>query len=361
VTGPRPLLVAHDADLIDDVLRAAAIAEVEVTVAVDLVAARPHWDSAPVVLVDAGLTADLVTDGSRPILSRRRRLVLLCRGTPAARLWGNASAIGADLVLALPAGERTLVERLAECAEPVAARARIVGVIGGCGGAGATTFAASLAQAAARRPLGAVLVDLDPFGGGLDVALGLEASHGLRWPDLAAVNGRLAPGALHAALPNLRGLAVLSCAPNDEPDLQPGPVRAVLAAARGCGGVVVVDLPRPPSQAGMIGVETADDVLVVLPAEVRAIVAARRLVSVLRPVADHIRVVVRATAALSPRRVAEALALPLAGEISAERWLRRAVDNGRPPLLRRRGPLSLLCDRLLDSWADEERSRAAAA
>jgi secretion/DNA translocation related CpaE-like protein len=367
VTRPRPLLVAHDPDLLDDALRAAAIAEVELDVAVDVVAARPHWDSAPVVLLDAGFAADLVDGGLRPPLPRRRRIILLCRGTPPALVRRYASAIGAESVLELPAAERTLVERLAEWAPAAASRARVVGVIGGCGGAGASTLAASLAQAAGRRPAGAMLVDLDPFGGGIDVALGLEAHLGLRWPDLTTVTGRLSPGALHAALPRLRGLAVLSCAPGGETQLRPGPVRAVLAAARDLAGVIVLDLPRPPSAAGMIGLDLADDVLLVVPADVRAIVAARQVASVLRPATDRVQAVVRPAAALSSRRVAEALALPLAGEMTAERRLRTAAGRGRPLSLRRRGPLSRLCERLLDGWGDldgwrdQERTGPAAA
>jgi secretion/DNA translocation related CpaE-like protein len=361
VTRPRPLLVAHDPDLLDDALRAAAIAEVELDVAVDVVAARPHWDPAPVVLLDARFAAELVDGGVRPPVPRRRRVILLCRGTPAALVWQHASAIGAESVLALPAAERTLVERLAECVPAVVSRARVVGVIGGCGGAGASTFAAGLAQAAGRRPGGAMLVDLDPFGGGIDVALGLEARQGIRWPDLTAVTGRLSPGALHAALPHLRGLAVLSCAPGGEPELRPGSVRAVLAAARDLASVIVLDLPRPPSAAGMVGLDLADDVLLVVPAEVRAIVAARQVASVLRPVTDHVQAVVRTAAALSSRRVAEALALPLAGEMTAERWLRTRVGSGRPLSLRRHGPLDRLCNRLLDGWVVSERSSVAAA
>jgi secretion/DNA translocation related CpaE-like protein len=353
VTGPRPLLVAHNADLLDDVLRAAAVAQVEVDVAVDVVAARSRWLSAPLVLLDADLAGAAV----RPPLPHRRRLVLLCQGTPEARVWGDASTLGADLVLALPAAERTLVERLAECATAVASRARVVGVIGGCGGAGATVLAAGLALAAARRSADAVLIDLDPFGGGIDLALGLEHGHGLRWPDLAAVGGRLSPLALVDALPSLRGLAVLSCARADQDELRPEPVRAVLAAARQGAGLVVLDLPRPLSAAGMAGLDLTDDVLVVVPAEVRAIVAARRIVSVLRPAVDRVRAVVRATAALSPHRVAEAVGLSLAGEMRAERWFRTTVDSGRPALLRRRGPLTALCDRLLDNWTGEQRTR----
>jgi secretion/DNA translocation related CpaE-like protein len=349
VIRPRPLLVTPDADLLDDVLRAAAIAEVEVEVAVDLVAAKAQWSSAPLVLVDAGLAG-----AAQPALPRRRRLVLVCRGTPEAHMWRDASTIGAETVLALPDAERSLVDRLAECSVSAASRGRVVGVIGGCGGAGATVLAASLALAAARRPVGAMLVDLDPFGGGMDLVFGLEDRRGLRWPDLADVGSRVSPEALHGALPRIRGLPVLSCGRPDQPDLRPESVRAILAAARQCAGFVIVDLPRPPSPAGMAAVDVSDDVLIVVPAEVRAVFAAQRVVAALTPAVDRIWLVVRITAALSPARVAEALALPLVGEIRAERRIRAAADGGRPPLRRRSGPLTPLCDRLLDGWSRNE-------
>ena len=66
-------------------------------------------------------------------------------------------------------------------------RGEVVAVIGGCGGAGASLFAVALAQAATD----ALLVDLDPWGGGIDLLVGGEATPGLRWPDLALQGGRL--------------------------------------------------------------------------------------------------------------------------------------------------------------------------
>ncbi|AGL29134.1 hypothetical protein J113_25565 [Mycobacterium tuberculosis CAS/NITR204] len=78
-------------------------------------------------------------------------------------------------------------------------------VIGGRGGAG-TLFAVALAQAAAD----ALLVDLDPWAGGIDLLVGGETAPGLRWPDLALQGGRLNWSAVRAALPRPRGISVLS-------------------------------------------------------------------------------------------------------------------------------------------------------
>ena len=85
----------------------------------------------------------------------------------------------------------------------------MLAVIGGRGGAGASVFATALAHAAPR----ALLVDVDPWGGGIDLALGSERDAGLRWPDLAAGGGRVGYPALRAALPSRHGVAVLSAGP----------------------------------------------------------------------------------------------------------------------------------------------------
>ena len=50
-------------------------------------------------------------------------------------------------------------------------RGAVVAVIGGSRGAGASVFATALAQAAAD----ALLIDADPWGGGIDLVFGSEA------------------------------------------------------------------------------------------------------------------------------------------------------------------------------------------
>ncbi len=74
----------------------------------------------------------------------------------------------------------------------------VVAVIGGRGGAGASLFAVALAQAASDS----LLVDVDPWAGGIDLVVGAEATPGVRWPDLA-LQGRTAEpaSAVRDALP----------------------------------------------------------------------------------------------------------------------------------------------------------------
>lgn len=65
-------------------------------------------------------------------------------------VWRRAVEIGADCVLRLPDAEGWLVDRIADAAEGVGRQALTVGVIGGRGGAGASTLACALAVTAAR-------------------------------------------------------------------------------------------------------------------------------------------------------------------------------------------------------------------
>src|SRR6266536_165036 len=110
----------------------------------------------------------------------------------------------------------------------------VIGVVGGRGGAGASTFACVLA---AMSALGgrAVLVDLDAAAGGIDVLLGIEATSGARWSGLRLDGGRLDPDMLVAGLPQWGSVAVLSA------DVAPAPgaVGQVLDVAARAGAVVV--------------------------------------------------------------------------------------------------------------------------
>jgi secretion/DNA translocation related CpaE-like protein len=142
-----------------------------------------------------------------------RGVVLVVRvegADPPEGVWRQAVELGAEHVALLPEGEGWLVQRLVDAGSP-AERAPIISVVGGCGGAGASTLALALAVTAAGRGLHPVLVDADPFGGGLDLPLGAETVEGLRWPDLPWAAGRLPVGVIDTALPHIGGLRVLAC------------------------------------------------------------------------------------------------------------------------------------------------------
>jgi hypothetical protein len=124
----------------------------------------------------------------------------------------------------------------------------VLGVLGGSGGVGASTFAAVLALCAGRS----ILIDLDRVGGGIDVLLRIESVPGARWSGLRSRGGRIDPAALAEGLPRWRGVPVLAA---DAEPPSAAAVTAVLAAA-GSFGTVVLALPRersPASDAALDG------------------------------------------------------------------------------------------------------------
>ena len=97
--------------------------------------------------------------------------------------------------------------------------------------------------------------------------------------------------------------------------------------------------------------EAADLVLLVVPAEVRAVASAARIASEVTAVVDDLRVVVRGPApgGLGALDVAHALGLPLAGYLKAESNLGARLERGEAPAGQGRGPLAGFCRELLAS------------
>jgi secretion/DNA translocation related CpaE-like protein len=327
MTDTRPLVVASDEAVLDEILRLAAAVGCETERAPDLGAARERWASAPLVLVDEEAVR------GRPELPRRRRVVLVSKGPPAPETWELAFHAGVERVLSLPDGEATLISQLAEVAEgPSVPGGCVIGVLGGRGGAGASVFAAGIGLSAARDG-SALLVDCDPLGGGVDLLLGAEHDEGLRWPALRVDSGRIAMPALTDALPVRRHgpgrLAFISC---DRTGTGPTKhaVGAVLDAARRAGRVVVCDLPRQPGAGATAVLDRADLLVLVVPAEVRACVAAQCLLSRLGDQSGRLRLVVRGPApdGLAAEHIAESVGLPLLAAMEPERGLARALERG---------------------------------
>lgn len=367
------LIVTEDEELLDDLLRlcAAAGAEAEVTQGVpgDHAGwagwgAAETWQTSPLVLVGddcARAGTGLGGRGKGPPLGTRRAGVLLVgRDLDDSGVWERGARIGAEGVVVLPDAEGWLAGRIADAAEGVGDPALTVGVIGGRGGAGASTLACALAVTAARRRRRTMLIDGDPLGGGLDVLLGGERTEGLRWPAFAESRGRVGGAALEESLPRLHDLSVLSWDRGDSTAVSGDAMKSVLEAARRHAGVVVVDLPRRMDEAVAEALAQLDLGLLVVPAELRAVAAAHRVAAVTRMLLKDLRAVVRTPGGpgghrggaygpgLDEDEIARLLDLRLAGELPWEPGLLESAEHGVPPGAVESGALARFCREFWD-------------
>jgi secretion/DNA translocation related CpaE-like protein len=348
----RPLLVTGDPALLDEMLRLCAAAGVEPDVAADPGSARGSWRRAQPVLVGGDVTSACVAAA----LPRRDGVLVVAQTDEDQGLWQSAVALGAEQVLFLPEADGQLLERLAAGDRPEPTLAPVIAVVGGRGGAGATTVSAAMAVAAARAGEQVMLLDLDPFGGGIDVALGAEDVPGLRWPDLIGERAALPGGTVVDALPRLGSISVLSwdrgdpCGSGHPVPASDEFLRALLAAAARGRDLVIADLPRTPGPLADCVLATTACALLVVPAEVRACAAAGRTVAWLRHRVDDVRLLVRGPApgGLSPDAISDALGLPLAGWIRAEPGLAAAYECGDAPGSAVRSPLARFCRDFVD-------------
>jgi secretion/DNA translocation related CpaE-like protein len=168
----------------------------------------------------------------------------------------------------------------------------------------------------------------------VDLLLGAELESGLRWPDLSINGGRVSMASLRAALPSRTHrtgrLAVISCE-RDGPGPTDTAATAVVEAGRRAGEVVVCDLPRHLDATALAVAQRADLVVAVVPAEVRACAAARRVLDGLGDHDHDLGVVVRSPApdGLVADEIAKALDVRLIAQMRSQHGLDKALERGR--------------------------------
>ncbi|MGK5110593.1 MULTISPECIES: septum site-determining protein Ssd [unclassified Geodermatophilus] len=344
----RPLVVAADEELLDDLLRLLAAAGAEPEVPSGGPALRRAHRDAPLVL----LGTDVLAAAAVRALPRRPGVVVVAPGEPPPGAWAAAVELGAERVAVLPDDEGWLVARVAAALRSPVDRGALVVVGGSCGGAGASTVAAAVALAAAADD-GALLVDADGWGGGLDLLLGAEHTEGPRWPELAGLRGRVAGDALMAALPEVCGVSVLAASRSVPDDVPAEALQSVVEAGRAGGWPVVVDLPRAarPELADPVLAE-ADLAVLVVPGRLRAASVARLLGGPGldgRPAAwaGAQLVVRRVTGGLSVDEVADVAGLPVLAELGHDRSAVPRGERGEPPGVGARSPLGAVARRVL--------------
>ena len=337
-----PLLLTADDLLLAELLPLTAAAELTPQVVGDPVAALSAWARAGVVLVGADLAADVVRLGPE----RREHVYVLARGQAPDALFRCAVELGARQVVSLPASAGWVVDLLTDCTEQRTTPGRLVGVVGGSGGAGATTLACALAQrAAASGP--AVVVDADPQGPGLDRILGMDRCEGFRWDALCSTTGRLSARAFHDALPRRDRLGVLSWYAGSPPrSLQAFAVREALSAGRRGHDAVVVDLPRSGDQLVDEVAARCDHLVVVVAATLTGVAGAARMRA---RFADHgsVGLVVRGEQ-MDAADIGAVVGLPVLAQMRDQRGLDESVEAGLGPLRSTRGPLARAADAV---WA----------
>jgi len=133
-SSARPLFLTDDPALLDDLLRLAAAANVDVTVVSSAARSSRYWAQAPLVVVGT----DLVGVLARAEPPRHAHAVVVSR-TPLSpaldfSVYPDAMRIGARDVLVLPDAEQQLVALLTESTDHAGEEALVVSVIGGRGG-----------------------------------------------------------------------------------------------------------------------------------------------------------------------------------------------------------------------------------
>lgn len=351
-----------------------------------------HWLRAPMVLLDAALAETVAATA----LPRRGNVMVFAGETMTSGQWRACVALGADRVVTADESDYDLVPLLTDAAgaAPAGEPGRVITVIGGCGGAGASCLAAAVALAGARADTPVLLCDLDRLGAGLHVLLGTESVRGARWADISASHGRIQPGVLRQALPSIpgsRGGAALlgfgdqsaagdlsadrfapadrpadRFAPDDpaagerpsgaraDPDVGVGVVDAVLDATVRDGETAVVDVPRALTAAAERAVTRAALTVLVVPADVRGCYAAARLLPSLTDLGATISLVVRGPApgGVGPEDVGRALDLPVIAAMRPQPGLARSIDAGRGLAGLRRGPLQRAARAVLAAAGD---------
>jgi secretion/DNA translocation related CpaE-like protein len=341
-TSSGILSLVVDAELRRDVDRIAAAAGVRV-VHTGEPSSRKVWLSASAIVMDVDSARRCVELG----LPRRGRIVVIGAADPVPDDWQIAISVGAQRVLSLPADEAELVAELSDAFDTAgddAGAGAVLAIVGGCGGAGASVFATALAHVAPR----ALLVDVDPWGGGIDLTLGSERDAGLRWPDLALGGGRVTYSALREALPSRHGIAVLS-AGQTRHDVDPVALTAVIDGGCRGGATVVCDLPRRATPAVGAALDAADLVVLVTPADLRSCAAATAIGQWLAESNPNVGLVVRGPAPGGLRAVdaARITGLPLLAAMRPQPGLAADLEHaGVKP--RRRSPLMAGARRVLE-------------
>jgi len=238
--------------------------------------------------------------------------------------------------------------------------ARIIAVVGGSGGVGASALTAAIGVRAAQAGLLPVCLDGHRLGGGLDVTLGIEQERGVRWPDLAEARGRIDGPELLRRLPSVDGVRALSFdRARDEP-LVAEVVQEVLLALSAAADLVVVDLPRPDHEMFAALASSVDAVVLLAGSGIRDLAGASAIAEHLVQACPDVWLALRTSGRGThfADTVAGALDLPLLTVVREEPSLSADVLHGIPPGSSLKGALAAAADTVLARFAIGARADA---
>ncbi|WP_077489015.1 septum site-determining protein Ssd [Sinomonas mesophila] len=328
--------ITADAALREDCARVAAAAGLGFDAVSTAEEAGHLWAGGALVLLGADV-------GDLPP-QRRHDVILVGRGEDRALLWTRAASLGVEHVAELPEAAGWLAEFLGRRHTGIV-QGSVLGIVGGCGGAGASTTAALLAGAASLAGSRTLLVDGDRLGGGLELGVSARAPEGLHWPDVAAASGPINPDQLEASLPRVGGLALLSwpAGAGRAAMVPSAAVVGALDAARSAFDVVIVDVGR-----GREAIEdfawASDRLLVVVPSRLGGVLSASQLVHELPPAPVGALVRGRGADGVDAEQLADAIGCPLVGRIPTLRRAVSAAESGRLLELSRRRDVRRLAE-----------------
>lgn len=211
---------------------------------------------------------------------------------------------------------------------------RVISVVGTAGGVGASVLASALAMRASELGAAVVAVDARPYGGGLDVVLGVDEFPGIRWRDLADAAGPLDGVEIFGRLPLADRCGVLSF-DREFPVVPSGEVlSAVVTALRSVSDIVVLDAPRAGEcwEGEVAGV--SDEVIALTGTTVSALAGAAASVPHLDAVHDVLWLACRTdrgAAADLDQRLPHLLDVPFLGAVPTDHKVEACLTDGRPP------------------------------
>ncbi|MEP7193758.1 MAG: septum site-determining protein Ssd [Actinomycetota bacterium] len=227
--------------------------------------------------------------------------------------------------------------------------ARIIGVVGGSGGVGASVLSAAIGIRAAEAGMRPVCLDADRLGGGLDVTLGIEQERGVRWPDLAGARGRIDGPELLRRLPSVDGASVLSFDRARDVSLATEIVRDVLLALSSAADVLVVDLPSPDHQIFEALAPSVDEMVLLAGSGICDLAGASAIAGHLIEACPDVWLCLRTggKGGHFAETVAGALDLPLLAVVREEPTLDADLLHGIPPGSSAKGALAAAADAVL--------------